>query len=104
MSLAPRRKCAEYPQHGELHEGDKTGLVPRIVVEMHKFLAWAKVAALESQGEDKETMPLHTREGLKIVAAFALSTSPRVNLLLRASTPLRTVVEQWRESFVACLR
>lgn len=94
MCLDPRRQCTDHPSSNELHQADQLGLVPRIVVDLRKFLALGHVASLDTddQGRDTMPLPLEIREGLKTVAGFAASTSPRVNLLLRASAPLRTSV------------
>ena len=81
------RKCADHPASNELHPEDRQGFSPRIVVDLHKFLAMAKIMKGEEEGGIWNVADL---EGLKAVAGMGNSTSPRINVLIRSSTQLRT--------------
>ena len=76
--------------HDDLHADDPMiGLSPRIVVDMHKFLAAAHVTKEDLQPS------LALLDGLKTVAGMSSSCSPRVNLMLRSSNQLKTGFQNW---------
>ena len=79
------RSCSKHPAHDQLHEGDTSGLSPRIAVDAHKFLAAAHMLSEDA------TPDIRLLDGLKIVSGLSSSCSPRVNLMFRSSNELKTV-------------
>ena len=67
------------PLTDQLHATDACGFSPRVVVDLHKFLAMTLVE--ENTGD----LTVDLIEGFKTVVSLSNSCSPRVNLSLRAS-------------------
>lgn len=57
------------------------------MVDLHKFLALAKAVGVTDGGNQAS---LELLDGFKVIIAMTSSCSPRVNLMLRSSTRMRT--------------
>lgn len=84
---SPIRQCASHPASDCLHQSDTQGLTPRVVVDLHKFLAMQKMLNTES-------LTVEQIDGLQTVTGLTSSSTPRVNLLVRSCGPLRPGSEE----------
>lgn len=95
------RNCASFPTADALHDSDVSGLSPRVVVDLHKFLAMGIVSELSQQGASA-VWTLELLDGLKGVVAMSSSCSPRVNLLLRSNGTMRIEGSKTLECCLTC--